>query len=152
MRKIFSIVLTALGALNIIFFWTPAIPTIGPQAFIVGGLLCLAGFIVWPRKGGSRIQWDRLVQASRAAATKPVEETVAIDPLLPVRALRLAQKEGGTLTVARTAMALDVPLEAANAALEECARQGNATMEVDEASGLARFEFPEFKVRRELSD
>lgn len=148
MRKFISILMGILGVLNVVLFWTPAFPTMGVQAFIVGGLCLLASFLIWPRPKavGSRIQWEKLA-AAKGAASKPAGEKKKTDPLLPVKILRLAEKEGGTLTLARAAMGLDVPLDAANEALDECTRQGNAIMEVDEGSGLTRWEFPEFKGR-----
>lgn len=149
MRKFISILMGVLGALNIFLFWTPAFPTMGIQAFIVGGLCLLASFLVWPRSKslGSRIQWKRLGSIASPKEAQDSSGKKQRDPLLPVKILRLAEKEGGTLTLAKAAMGLDVPLDAANEALDECTRQGNALMEVDEDSGLTRWEFPEFKGR-----
>ncbi|MFH2114163.1 MAG: hypothetical protein ABIJ86_06630, partial [Spirochaetota bacterium] len=70
--------------------------------------------------------------------------TLIGDPLLPVKVLRLASRSRGILTVSRTAMELDIPLETAQAALDACVLQGSATMEPDEATGIPQYRFPEF--------
>ena len=66
------------------------------------------------------------------------------DRLLPVKILKLAQKHGGVLTVARVAMELNVPLDQAQAGLEECVRAGNALPDYDISRGHALYRFPEF--------
>lgn len=69
---------------------------------------------------------------------------VQIDPLLPVRILKLAKEHDGVLTVAIVAMDLNVPIAQAQAGLEECVRVGNATPDYDIPRGHALYRFPEF--------
>ncbi len=66
------------------------------------------------------------------------------DPLLPVRILKLAQGQAGLLTVAQVAMELNVPLDQAQAGLDECVRAGNALPDYDLSRGHALYRFPEF--------
>jgi hypothetical protein len=84
------------------------------------------------RTGGRR--------GGRGAGSGPV----SIDPLLPVRILRLAKGHGGILTVAEVAMNLEVPLDQAEAGLSECVRAGNALPDYDISRAHAIFKFPEF--------
>lgn len=67
-----------------------------------------------------------------------------LDRLLPVRILKLARQHGGVLTVALVAMELNVPLDQAQAGLDECVRAGNALPDYDIARGHALYRFPEF--------
>jgi hypothetical protein len=67
-----------------------------------------------------------------------------IDPLLPVRILKLAREHAGILTVAQIAMELNVPLDVAQAGVEECVRAGNAVPDYDIPRGHALYRFPEF--------
>jgi hypothetical protein len=82
--------------------------------------------------------------ASRRTTRRPGREPVIIDPLLPVRILRLAREQGGTLTVAQVAMELTVPLDHAEAGLNECVRAGNAIPDYDIPRAHALYRFPEF--------
>ncbi|HCM25275.1 MAG: hypothetical protein A2Z99_04845 [Treponema sp. GWB1_62_6] len=159
-RQFFGNFLIAIGALNIINFWAPRpIPTVGLSAFIVGGLLIASGFLLKaPRDGTGRIRWDSLATIFKASSSKsgppvgkikPVaksnDESAWIDPLLAVRVLRLAAEHGGRLSVAQTAMELDVSLDAAESALDECSRKGGAYMETDAKTGIPCYRFPEFE-------
>ncbi len=158
-RQFFGNFLIAIGALNIINFWAPRpIPTVGLSAFIVGGILIALGFLVKaPRDGNGRIKWDALAaifKASRKSdapvakikpAAKTNDEAAWIDPLLEVRVLRLASEHGGRLSVAQTAMELDVSLDAAEGALDECSRKGGAYLETDGKTGIPCYRFPEFE-------
>lgn len=69
---------------------------------------------------------------------------MVIDPLLPVRILKLAREHKGILTVAQVAISLDVPLDQAEAGLSECVRAGNATPDYDIPRAHAFYRFPEF--------
>jgi hypothetical protein len=158
-RQFFGNFLIAIGALNILNFWAPRpIPTVGPSAFIVGGILIVSGFLLRaPRDGSGRIRWDSLAAVFRASTrrrdplpkakpfAKTNDEASWIDPLLAVRVLRLASEHGGKLTVAQTAMELDVSLDAAETALDECSRKGGAYMDADPKSGIPAYRFPEFE-------
>ena len=81
------------------------------------------------------------VRPSNAPA--PAPRTI-IDPLLPVRILKLAREHKGTLTVAEVAIGLNVPLDQAEAGLSECVRAGNAIPDYDIARAHALYRFPEF--------
>jgi hypothetical protein len=70
-----------------------------------------------------------------------------IDPLLPVRVLKLAESRGGIITVSAVAMALDVGLDECQLALDELVRKGAASVDVDFGTGVANYSFPEFLPR-----
>ena len=143
-RRLAGSALIVFGALNILNFYSPRpIPTVGPQAFVIGGLFVVLGILVrngfnLPSFFGSRKQseYDSLSGKPR----RP-------DPLLAVRTLRLAAESKGTLTVAQTAIELNVSLDEAENALEECVRKGSAFKNVSDPSGIARYDFPEFSGR-----
>lgn len=157
MRNAIGNVLAAFGALNILNFWAPRpLPTVGPSAFIVGGFFIALGLWVRaPRDGSGRIQWGRLAALVKPDSGRPEKirgASAPADPLLAVRTLRLASENGGSLTVAQAAMKLDVGLDAAQAALDECASKGTAYIDVDDGTGVASYRFPEFLPRPEQSD
>ncbi len=149
LRRFFANVLIALGALNILNFWSPRpIPTVGLSAFIIGGLLIGAGFLLRAnRDEAGRIQWGRLKSLFAPSPTRPAGTGAKrdIDPMLAVRTLRLASEKGGRLTVAQASMELNVPIDSAEAALDECAAKGGAFIDVDEKTGIATYRFPEFE-------
>jgi len=78
------------------------------------------------------------------SASRVNGEPALQDRLLPVRILKLAQRHAGILTVARVAMELNVPLDQAQAGLDECVRSGNAVPDYDIPHGHALYRFPEF--------
>ena len=80
----------------------------------------------------------------RRGGRRPGPASVTIDPLLPVRILKLAKGHGGILTVAEVAMDLNVPLDQAEAGLSECVRAGNAVPDYDIPRAHPVFRFPEF--------
>ncbi len=145
-RKIAGIVCIAFGALNIVDFMAPMpVPTVGLGAFIVGVAFIGLGLFLRLSGGasasqdGARLEWTpKSVQAARDAAHG------ATDPLLPTRALRLASESKGVLTVSQTAMKLNVTLDEATAALDECALKGAAYISVDDSTGISSYCFPEF--------
>jgi hypothetical protein len=71
-------------------------------------------------------------------------ESELLDPLLAVRILKLARQQHGILTVAQAAIELDVPLDQAQAGMDECVRAGNAVPDYDIARGHPVYRFPEF--------
>ena len=71
-------------------------------------------------------------------------QPLPIDPLLPVRILRLAKDHAGIITVAQVAIELNVPLAHAEAGLAECVRAGNAMPDYDIAHAHPLYRFPEF--------
>ena len=84
----------------------------------------------------------RRSRAARLAAG--AGRNALLDRLLPVRILKLAREQHGVLTVALVAMELNVPLDQAQAGLDECVRAGNALPDYDIARGHALYRFPEF--------
>ena len=138
-----------LGAISVLI---GALPWFGVQveAYAVGIVLFASG--AWVLAGPElRDTARRAFKAAREArrgaqraARRPGRAPVIIDPLLPVRILRLAREQGGTLTVAQVAMELTVPLDQAEAGLNECVRAGNAIPDYDIPRAHALFRFPEF--------
>ena len=141
-RRLAGAGLIGLGVANILNFWAPVpVPTVGPSACIIGGLLVLGGFYLrLPQGSSGRIAWDRLFGAARLGAARPKP----VDPMLAVRVLKLASESGGSLTVSQAAIKLNVALDDAQAALDECAVKGTAYIQVDEATGIPAYKFPEF--------
>jgi hypothetical protein len=94
-----------------------------------------------------RGSFRRAFRATRGESARRVRgsppSTVRIDPLLPVRILKLARDQGGVLTLAQVAMELDVPLPEAQAGMDECVRAGNAVPDYDIPRGHAVYRFPE---------
>jgi len=140
-RRIAGIACIAFGALNILNFMAPMpVPTVGLGAFIVGVAFIGLGLYLRLSGGdsgsadGARI--GRTPGSSLAAGGD--------DPLLSVRALRLASESKGVLTVSQTAMKLNVSLDEATAALDECALKGAAYISVDDSTGISSYCFPEF--------
>ena len=80
-------------------------------------------------------------RSGRAAASSP---SGRIDPLLPVRVLKLAEARKGLLTVSAVAMALNVGLDECQSALDELVKKGAAIVDVDISTGVATYQFPEF--------
>jgi hypothetical protein len=140
--------LIGLGGLSILVGASPLFP-VYLEAFVVGGAFFAAGAWVLAGKDlrdtirrGLRAA-RQLRKSSRRLGERAAGDTVA-DPLLPVRILKLAREHAGILTVAVVAMELDVPLDRAQAGLDECVRAGNALPDFDFARGHALYRFPEF--------
>jgi hypothetical protein len=150
-RRLLGTGCIVVGALNILNFWAPVpVPTVGPSALVLGALLVGLGFYLRaPRDGGGQVEWGRLVKllhrdrADNLPGGQP-SAAAQTDPLLVVRVLRYAEEAGGKVSVARTAMRLDIALDKAQAALDECVLKGAAYMNVDEESGITHYCFPEF--------
>jgi hypothetical protein len=152
-RSFFGTICIIFGILNILDFWSPHIPTMGPTAFIVGFFFIgLGAYLRSARNEGGKIDWGRLrsvlssrFQSGSGRNGKMAEgEKTLRDPLLAVRALRLASERKGLLTLAQTAIELNAPIDQAELALDECVRKGSAFIEVDQATGIASYRFPEF--------
>ena len=141
--------LVALGGVSILVGASPLFP-IYLEAFVLGGALFAAGAWVLAGKDlretirrGLRAVSQARRSLRRAGGRAQVGMTL-LDPLLPVRILKLARGHGGVLTVARVAMDLNVPLDQAQAGLDECVRAGNALPDFDIPRGHALYRFPEF--------
>jgi hypothetical protein len=139
-------------ALSVVSFLMGLIPWIPVrfEAYAVG--VVLFGIGAWVLAGRElRDTIRRAFRAFRQGGTdgrRPGRRTgpasVSIDPLLPVRILKLAKSHAGVLTVAEVAMNLDVPLDHAEAGLSECVRAGNAVPDYDIPRAHPVFRFPEF--------
>jgi hypothetical protein len=123
------------GVISTVVFLSPIFP-IGVEALLVGGLFFGAGAwaLAAPDIRGALRRFIRTVPRS----------SVSIDPLLPVRILRLAAHRQGTLSVSEVAIELDVPLDQAQEGLRVCVRAGSATEDFDLSRGYSLFRFPEF--------
>jgi len=88
--------------------------------------------------------WQDTRRSARNVSQRGPGAVALMDRLLPVRILKLAREQGGVLTVAQVAMELNVPLDQAQAGLDECVRAGNAFPDYDMARGHALYRFPEF--------
>jgi len=148
LRRAIGIGFVVFGALNIIDLASPLIPTIGVQAIVVGGVCIAAGAYLMRSErgaaGGSTSRLGSLLSVLREGRRASAKPRRPIDPLLPVRTLRLAKQRGGSLTVSAVAMALEVGLDDAQEALDELVRKGAASADVDLGTGIATYRFPEF--------
>jgi hypothetical protein len=88
--------------------------------------------------------WKDSRRSARHVAQRGPGATALMDSLLPVRILKLAREHNGVLSVAQVAMGLEVPLDQAQAGLDECVRSGNAFPDYDITHGHALYRFPEF--------
>jgi len=147
--RIVGWILVALGGVSTLIGISPLFE-IRLEAYFLGFALFGAG--AWVLAG--RELRDTIRRGLRAAqrvrgSLRRTNERAAgggalLDPLLPVRILKLARGHGGLLTVAQVAMELDVPLDQAQAGLDECVRAGNALPDFDIPRGHAFYRFPEF--------
>jgi hypothetical protein len=148
-KKILGYGSLALGAVSIIVGASPIFP-IFAEAFLIGGAFIAAG--AWILAGrelrGVIRRAIGVMLEKRLAQRKNAHRTgtgpISIDPLLPVRILKLARVHEGILTVAEVAIELNVPLAHAEAGLAECVRAGNALPDYDIARAHALYRFPEF--------
>jgi hypothetical protein len=147
-KRILGYILLGFGVLSVIDFFSPIpIPTTFLGAFFTGGIAIVAG--AWLLTGGGWLAYLKRWAATRNAGSIQQPGRVRFDPLLPVEILRLAREHEGILTVSNVAIGLNVPLDQANAALEECVRQGNAFPDYDIDRQHAVYRFPEFMPRHD---
>ncbi|MBP7095332.1 MAG: hypothetical protein KBC36_04490 [Spirochaetia bacterium] len=141
-RRLVGWGLVGFGLANIVNFMAPRpIPTVGAGAIVSGIILIMAGLGV---SGLGTAIGERLRLLLRSEAAPRKTSPRPIDPLLPVRILKLAEKRSGRLTVSVAAMSLEIGLDQAQAGLEELERRGAASSEIDEETGLMTWRFPEF--------
>ncbi|MBN2351148.1 MAG: hypothetical protein JXD23_01165 [Spirochaetales bacterium] len=137
--RIFGYGFLIFGILSVIDFFSPIpIPSAGVSA-IVSGLffIALGAFLLIPDKPARfRRLADRLRRRSR-----PFPD---IDPLIPVKILKLARERGGVLTLAETAVELSLSLPKAEAGLDECVRNGLAAADFDMEREIKYYRFHEF--------
>jgi hypothetical protein len=147
-KRIAGYGLVGFGVLSIIDFFSPIpIPTTFLGAFFTGGIAIAAG--AWLLTGGGWLVYLKRWAATRDRGPARQQDAVRFDPLLPVEILRLARERGGLLTVSNVSIELNVPLDQAGAALEECVRRGNAFPDYDIDRQHAVYRFPEFMPPRE---
>jgi hypothetical protein len=117
----------------------------GDEFLLVSIFLVAFGSVNLIRETGTGERLRRLLSPGRSSRGKGAEEASRrIDPLLPVRVLKLAEARSGVLTVSVVAMALNVGLDECQLALDELVRKGAATVDVDMSNGVASYLFPEF--------
>jgi hypothetical protein len=137
-KKILGIVLVVFGVISISLPFT--------REFILISLILIAygaSAIVREIGGGDRIR-ALLRSFRRPYVPEQRGSSPRIDPLLPVRVLKLAESHAGSLTVSIVAMALNVGLDECQIALDELVRKGAASVDVDLSNGVATYRFPEF--------
>ncbi len=144
-RRALGYAIIAVGVAGILVGASPIFPVF-IEAFVVGGILIGAGLwiLAGPELRASLRRAAHVTSAARRPERRPAAPRTIVDPLLPVRILRLARERRGTLTVAEVAMSLDIPLDQAEAGLSECVRAGNAIPDYDIARNHALYRFPEF--------
>ena len=147
-KRIIGYILVGFGVLSVLDFFSPIpIPTTFLGAFFTGGIAIVAG--AWMLTGGGWLVYLKRWAATRDRGSARKPDAVKFDPLLPVEILRLARERGGLLTVSNVSIELNVPLDQAGAALEECVRRGNAFPDYDIDRQHAVYRFPEFMPPRE---
>jgi hypothetical protein len=120
----------------------------GGEFLLISAFLLAFGAARIARDLGVRDKFRDMVSPSRHQPESQVRDRVRIDPLLPVRVLKLAEARSGVVTVSSVAMALNVGLDECQLALDELVRKGAANVDVDMNTGLASYSFPEFLPRK----
>jgi uncharacterized membrane protein YbaN (DUF454 family) len=138
LKKILGTVLVVLGVISITLPFT--------REFILISLVLIAfGTVTIARDVGDKERVGRLLRSMRRDRAPEAKGTSPrIDPLLPVRVLKLAESRRGSLTVSAVAMALNVGLDECQLALDELVRKGAANVDIDLSTGVANYVFPEF--------
>ncbi|WP_455381254.1 hypothetical protein [Salinispira pacifica] len=134
-RRLFGYTAIALGAISSVVFISPIFP-IGFQAFLLAALFFGAAYWALAR--------PTLPGILNRIAPRLQEPPPPVDPMLPVRILRLARENHGTLTVSEVAIELEVPVSEAEAGLRACVRSSSAVEDFDVRRGFALYRFPEF--------
>ncbi len=140
-RRVAGITAIGLGCASLVVGLSPIFP-IFAEAFIVGGSFFAFG--AWALAGPEiKSLYQALIQKARLSKRMD-KAPVVIDPLLPVRIIKLAKERSGTLTVSEVAIALTIPLEQAEGGLAACVRNGTALVDFEVPLGYAKYRFPEF--------
>ena len=116
----------------------------GDEFLLISLFLVVFGFWRLVRELGVKERIRALLRSNRAQEVEDKGGQRRIDPLLPVRVLKLAESRGGVLTVSMVAMALNVGLDECQSALDELVRKGAAQADVNLTTGVASYSFPEF--------
>jgi hypothetical protein len=139
-RRMIGAILIILGLITVTLPFTREFILISLFLVVYGGVTIardLQGSV------GGRLR-GLLGSYRRSADASSRQQAARIDPLLPVRVLKLAEAREGSLTVSVVAMALNVGLDECQVALDELVRKGAAMVDVDLATGVATYRFPEF--------
>jgi hypothetical protein len=120
---------------------------IGGEAIVFGILFLGIGAARIIGQSSAKEKIKSLLGAAKSRDSTPSPKSPTADHLLPVRVLKLAESRGGVLTVSAVAMALEVELDAAQWALDELVRKGAASVDINLATGVASYSFPEFQSR-----
>jgi len=120
----------------------------GDEFLLVSVALLAFGAVRIARDSGLRTRVRALFGSYRRPPENQIRERPRIDPLLPVRVLKLAEARSGVVTVSSVAMALNVGLDECQLALDELVRKGAANVDVDMNTGVASYSFPEFLPRK----
>jgi hypothetical protein len=134
-----GVILVVLGFISIPFVRFGGEFLLLSAFFLVFGALRVGRELGGPEKLRSLIDRPRREAFGSGRSSEP-----RIDPLLPVRVLKLAEARAGSLTVSAVAMALNVGLDECQLALDDLVRKGAATVDVDLSTGVATYRFPEF--------
>ncbi len=110
---------------------SPAFPAVEIGGFFVGLAAVIFGAVMLLSDGGLQNLLRRWASSQDRGRPRDLPRPGPVDPLLPVKILRLARAKGGVLTTSIVAMELDVPLDQAVAGLEECVRRGSAFADYD---------------------
>jgi hypothetical protein len=135
-----SVLLVILGIVSLPFV------RFGGEFLLVSIFLLSFGALRLVRGSGAGERLRSLMDSERRRSDDRAPSSPArrIDPLLPVRVLKLAEARAGVLTVSAVAMALNVGLDECQLALDELVRKGAANVDVDITTGVASYLFPEF--------
>lgn len=145
--KLFGYGLISFGVLSILDLFSPIpIPTVGLTAILSGGVFILLGAVLL---NINKSFWLDLVRRNRKLFAKP---QVQIDPLLPVKILKLSKAHNGILTSSQVAIELNIPLDMAEAGLDECLRFNHATADYDMKRELKYYKFQEHLPLDETSE
>lgn len=156
-RKFLGTLSIIFGTLNLLNFMAPIpIPTVGISAILGAVFFIGLGFILRIDKNAEgKIEWKRLFSALRQNKAVPANkktytatDSVEINPMLAVEVLKLASSREGILTIAQTAIALNIPIDQAEKALDICATKGSAYIEINPDTGVAIYSFPEFTEKK----
>jgi hypothetical protein len=155
-QRILGWALVAFGAVSVFAGASPVFEAIHLEGVLIGLASFAAG--AWVLAGPElRATVRKALQVMRESARQKTSGrrgglVTGLDPLLPVRILKLARDRNGILTVADVAIGLNVPLDHAEAGLDQCVRAGNAFPDFDIPRALAVYKFPEFLPPEPRSD
>ncbi len=109
---------------------TPIAVVLGTISIVSGVFLLIPNKMAWLKK--------KLLRWSETPRKK-----ILSDPMVPVRILKLAKEHEGILTLSTVAVELELPLDEAEAGLDECVRSGQATADYDMEKQIKFYRFHE---------